>query len=385
MSNSDEISLIDLFKVVIANRMLILATFVVGTAIGGGAAFLIPKQYQAVTTLLPIEKTNSNPLAALSNTPGLGFLANQAGFGGSGGASMKFMTILNSRTLRENVSHKVSLETGEATPSTVIPTLDAGSLRRMVKVDRDLESGVVRIQATSKDPDLSARIANTYARELDTYLKQNAISSAKRNRQFVEEQLRLAQEDMAKIETALKTFQQKNRVIALDAQTEASVRNYAEIKARLTAAEIEAGVISKASFEGDPKLTLKLQEIQELKKQLAKLEAGDSKNPIISFESAPSLGLSYARLKRDLMVREKVFELLTQQTELAKIQEAQEDISFHVLDPALPSATPSSPKVGFIVLISMIVSGFLGLLLAFGNHLVKTYRNALKAPHAPLS
>lgn len=130
---------------------------------------------------------------------------------------------------------------------------------------------------------------------------------------------------------------------------------------------MELSLLEKSTIDGDPRTNLKRKEVAELKKQLSRFEDGTGAGPIVSFERAPSLGLSYARLTRDLMIREKVFELLTQQYELAKIQEAQEDISFQVLDPAIAPEKKSGPKRTRNVLLALLASTILGVLLTFGG------------------
>lgn len=114
-------------------------------------------------------------------------------------------------------------------------------------------------------------------------------------------------------------------------------------------------------------LTIK-DELRELKKQLAMLETKGS-NPeaeaIPSLSEAPTLGLQYIRLKRKALTQEKVFELLTEQYEMAKIEEAKEDITFQVIDRAIPPEKRIKPKRRLNVMLAGVVSLFAGIFLVF--------------------
>jgi len=86
---------------------------------------------------------------------------------------------------------------------------------------------------------------------------------------------------------------------------------------------------------------------------------------IPSFSEAPTLGLQYIRLKREALTREKVFELLTQQYEMAKIEEAKEDITFQVIDRAIPPKGSIKPKRRLNVMLAGVVPLFAGIFLVF--------------------
>lgn len=384
----DQISLFEILRALLKRKRIIIATAIVVTIASVAFNLSKPNLYTASATLMPVEKNQGSSLSALlgSMGGGLGMLAAQAGMGG-GGAADKFVTLLQTRSMAETIISKYklmpvlfkdswdveeqrwkepSLKFGAERKVGAGPTMEEGvkALRLATSIKADKKSGVVTISVTTWDPEISAKVANVFVDELDAYLKSNALSTAKRNRLFIEDQLKKAQAEMADNELAMKDFQQKNRVVALDAQAEASVKAYSDFKARVIAAEVELRILENASIEGDPRTALKRQEIAELNKQLAEIEGGKETGPILSFQKAPSLGLSYARLQRELLVRGKVLELLTQQYEMAKIQEAQEDISFQLLDQAIAPEKKSAPKRTLNVLMALLGSLLLGALLA---------------------
>lgn len=348
----------------------------VGTSTVATSAYLLrqPNVYTATATILPIERGSSGGLSSLLNSSGLGLIAAQAGLGG-GGQSTRFVTILQTRTLAENLITKHNLkpvifpehwdakeQTWKArglfwNRSNKEPSLQAAvkGLSKIIEISADKKSEVISISATTTSAEDASMIANYYVEELNTYLVNNTLSTAKKNRVFVESQLDKAQIELSAYETNLKNFQQKNKIVSLDAQTQASIQAYSNLKSRLISAEVELKILEKSSFLDEPQIELKRQETNELKNQLTKLEATSS-DSTISFKDAPAIGLSFARIKREILVREKVFELLTQQLEMAKIQEAQEDISFQVLDEAIPPERKSGPNRILSIVLAFIVS-----------------------------
>ena len=84
-----------------------------------------------------------------------------------------------------------------------------------------------------------------------------------------------------------------------------------------------------------------------------------------SFSEAPTLGLQYIRLKRKAVTHQKIFELLTQQYEMAKIDEVKEDIAFQVIDRAIPPKEWIKPNRRLNVMLAGVVSLFAGIFLVF--------------------
>jgi capsule polysaccharide export protein KpsE/RkpR len=111
---------------------------------------------------------------------------------------------------------------------------------------------------------------------------------------------------------------------------------------------------------------------------LSKIEVGHPKAPameqkqktdestfFIPIASMPDLGLKLVRLTREAKIQEKVFELMTTQFELAKMEEAKDVNIIQVLDRAILPEKRSFPKRRFIVLVSTFIALFISVILAF--------------------
>jgi len=243
--------------------------------------------------------------------------------------------------------------------------------KNLVKITDD-RKGLISISVEYPDPKIAADIANEYVNSLQTFLNTSAISMAKRNRIFLERQLQLTAHDLKGTEENLKNFQTRKKIAALDSQAEAAIKALAELKAQVIAREVQLGSLREFATKEHPDVKRIEDELRELRQQLRRLEEGsasskaeESIGAFLTLSEAPTVGLEYARLKRDALIQQKVFELLTQQYELAKIEEAKDELTFQIIDPAIPPEKPIKPQIKLNVILAGLVSLFIGVGFAF--------------------
>jgi len=363
----DEINLLDYWRVIRKRWKIIAVIFFAAVVMAAVVSLLMTPIYQAKATLMPVESSGSQMSAALRSLGSIPFVGSMVPGGASGD---KLVAVLKSRTVAEDVIKALDLITILfEEPQDEPPTLqDAVRLLSEITAITDDKKGLISIAVEYKDPELAADIANQYTVALQRFLSENALSTAKRNRIFIEDQLRKVKEELQEAEEAMKRFQTDKKIVAMDAQTEASIKALAELKAQVTAKEVELGVLRQFATPANPDVVRMEDQLRELKKQLAMLEtkgANPEADAFPSLSEAPELGLQYIRLKRDALTQQTVFELLTQQLEVAKIDEAKEDIAFQVIDTAIPPEKRIKPKRTLIVMLAGVVSAFAGIFLVF--------------------
>jgi hypothetical protein len=86
-----------------------------------------------------------------------------------------------------------------------------------------------------------------------------------------------------------------------------------------------------------------------------------------SIRKLPLLGVPYADLYRKTKVEETVFETLTQEYEMAKVQEAKEIPTVKVLDPANIPDKKSFPPHLLIMFLGTLLGFSAGVVWVFGN------------------
>jgi uncharacterized protein involved in exopolysaccharide biosynthesis len=191
-------------------------------------------------------------------------------------------------------------------------------------------------------------MANTYVELLRRRANYLASTTAGEDRNFVENRLGKARQDLANAEEALQAFEMKHKAVNIDAQSAALIDAVSQAQAQLVAKELELQVKAKVLGEHSPEITALKEGIQGLKNQLSKLEKGPGKSTgsplVIPVDSVPELGKEYVRLMREFKAQEAIFETLLKQVEMAKMQEDKGPGPLRTLDIAVPADEPIAPK-----------------------------------------
>ena len=242
-----------------------------------------------------------------------------------------------------------------------------GSRRVAIKT-LDLPGG---IKARMKEPhviELAASIANAYVEELDRLSQTLAVTEAAQRRLFFEKQLKKTKEDLVTAEVAMKETQERTGLIQLDKQGGAMIEAVANLRAQVAAKEVELAAMRAYATEQNPDYRQVREVVAGLRAQLAKVERNNvvgNGDVMVPTGKIPEAGLEYMRKMREVKYQETLFELLSKQFEIAKIDEAKDAATIQVVDKALPPEKKSKPKRALIVLLTTMMAFFVGILLAF--------------------
>jgi uncharacterized protein involved in exopolysaccharide biosynthesis len=334
-----------------------------GFAVSLIVVLILPKGYEATAKLMPPE-TNSGGGAALMAalaTRGAGMLGGLAGdLLGVKGNGPVFVEILESRTVADRLIDEFQLSREYRTTKIEYTRKE---LEKHTKISEDRKSGVITITVTSRQPGRAAAIAQAYVGELDRLVSQLSTSSARRERIFLEERLKTVKSDLDNAATQFSEFASKNTAIDIPAQGKAMVEAAAVLQGQLIAAEAEASGLEKIYTVNNVRVRALQARIGELREQLRKLGGSNSQTEVRndnslypSIRKLPLLGVTYADLFRRTKIEETVYELLTQQYELAKVQEAKEIPSVKVLDSAVAPTVKSSPHRVLLTLCGTVLA-----------------------------
>jgi uncharacterized protein involved in exopolysaccharide biosynthesis len=341
------------------------------------ASFLIPRRYVSSARLMPPDQSSTgSSLAMLAAAGGgagssLGSLA--GGILGLKSSGALFIGILQSRTVRHVLVRRFQLQTiyGDRYAEDARNHLAGNS-----DIFEDRKSGIITIAVTDEQPERAAAMAQAYTEELNRVVTQMSTSSAHREREFLEERLKSVQADLEGAEKEFSQFASKNGTIDIQTQGKAMIEGAATLQGQLIAAESELQGLKQIYTNDNVRVRSVRAQIGELQSQLGKIGGqnetsaspervpGDPNYP--SIRKLPLLGVAYADLYRRTKVQEAVFETLTREYELAKVQEVKETPSVKVLDPAsIPEKKSYPPRVLIIFLgtISALVVGMVWMVL----------------------
>jgi uncharacterized protein involved in exopolysaccharide biosynthesis len=235
-------------------------------------------------------------------------------------------------------------------------------LAERTDISEDRKSGIIKVTVTDRDPKRAAAIAGSYVDELDTLMAQLTTSSAHRERVFLEQRLTGVRQDLETAEKEFSQFASKNATLDITEQGKAIVLAAATLEGQLIAAQSELEGLRQIYTNSNVRVRSVEARISELRKQLQKIggktgeaSSGGSEStsdlPYPSLRQLPVLGVPFADKFRQLKVQEVVFETLTKQYEIAKVQEAKEIPTVKVLDrPEVPERKSFPPRLLLTVL-----------------------------------
>jgi capsule polysaccharide export protein KpsE/RkpR len=347
-------------------------------------AILIPSKYQSVTQLMPPDDLSGSKLGMLSAMAGraagagsLGGIASDLLGGKNSGAL--FVGIIQSQTVQDRLIQQFNLMRVYRDSKIEDARLD---LAQRTDVSEDRKSGIIAIGVTDRDPKRAAAMAQTYVQELDRLVAQVSTSSARRERIFLEERLRAVKADLDDSAKNFSDFASKNSAIDIPAQGKAMVEAAAKLQGELIAVQSELEGLKQVYTEDNVRVRSARARMNELQKKLNEIGSagteGGAKGDDSLFPSIrrlPILGITYADLYRRTKIEEAVYELLTEQYELAKVEEAKEIPSVKLLDAALVPTKKTFPPRAVITVLGALV----GLAIAVTWIAAKTQWDAVEA------
>jgi uncharacterized protein involved in exopolysaccharide biosynthesis len=362
-------------------RRFLLRCAVVGFFVATLIAFLIPSEYESTARLMPPDSQPGGGLALMAmlgssgqnggSGSGLGALASDLMGAKTTGAV--FIAVMRSRTAEDRIIQRFDLKKVYSTR-----LADSARLRleKNTVISEDRKSGVITVSAIDRDAKRAAAITGAYIEELDTLIAQLNTSAAHRERVFLEERLDKIKIDLESAEKDFSQFASKNATIDISAQGRAMLEGAASLQGQLIGAESQLEGLRQVYSDNNIRVRTTQARIAELRNQLKKM-GGTSGGSAPSDQSAsdetyptlrqlPILGVPYADKFRQLKVEEAVYETLTKQFELAKVEEAKEIPSVKVLDqPEVPERKFFPPRT-LIILAGTACSVLLGAAWVFG-------------------
>ncbi|HXA56991.1 MAG TPA: hypothetical protein VNU84_06105 [Candidatus Acidoferrum sp.] len=348
--------------------------FLLKMALGGivlslAIALLWPPLYESSVALMPPDEQNGSGLAALATLAGRATGTNAltglaSSLLGAKTTDDLFIGVLRSRTVAGAIVTKFDLH---KVYKTKLWIATAKRLATRTKITEDKKSGIITIVVSDRSPQRAAGIAQEYVNQLDWVMAQLNTSSAHRERVFLEGRLQEVTGQLEIAEKDFSAFASRNAALDIPEQGKAMVEAGAELEGQLIAAQTEVQGMKEIYADDNVRVRAMEARVQGLQQQIEKLGGtpgqanGNITNDALypSIRKLPLLGVQYADLLRATKVQEAVFEVLTQEYELAKVQEAKEIPSVKVLDAPNIAERKSSPPRRVITIV--------GTLLAFGG------------------
>jgi tyrosine-protein kinase Etk/Wzc len=354
--------------VVVARSRWVLALTVFSTVlVSSGLVMLMPVSYTGTAVILA-PQPSSTASALLSQLGSMSSLAPDLLEGGGAKTPEEtYLGILSSRTIADEMIRCFNLQSLYGSRH-MVDTRRA--LARHTRVEA-AKGYLIRINVDDNSAKRAADMANAYVDVLYGINQRLALTQASQRRKFLEQQVDAEREALTKAELDFKSAQEKTGVIQMTAQAELTLRTIAQLRSEIVIRQLQLQQLQSIATEQNEKVSELEAGLAALHSQLNKAEKGtdgsETSDYFLVAGKVPAAGLEYARKIRDLRYHEALFETLSKQYELARIEEAKAPPLLQVVDRAVPLDRKTGPPRTLLVLLA----GLLSAVFVIGRALAK--------------
>ncbi len=348
-----------------SQRRKVLRATVFAAIISGIIVFVIPKQYESWVRIMPPEQPGGvalmAALAGRSLPPNFGALAST--LFGIRNSSALFAELLQSRSVREGLVDRFDLQKVYSKRYRQDAIKKVG---KRTEITEDRKTGIITVVVTDTDRQRARDMAQAYLDELNSLLAKVNTSSARRERQFIEQRLVDVKRDLDDAQLQLSAFSSKNTTLDVKEQTRAMVEAGAKLQGELIVAKSEVTSLQQFYSDDNVRVRAARARVSELQRALTRATGSDSPappgaeiaddSPYPSLRAMPALGVQWANLYRRVTIQETIFNLLTAEYETARIEEAKSIPTVSVIDPPNWPEKKSFPPRLILILVCTLLA-----------------------------
>jgi len=370
----DEIHLLELLRVVVRRKMLIVKICTVVALLSIAYSLTLKNIYTATSKYYPPQK--ETPIGSIASL--IAQVGPLQGLGGLGGPGDLYLAITKSRTVADAVVKRLDLQKADGKNLSVEAARKAVTNAVKIEVGKD---GIITVSAKNKDPQKAAELANAFVDETIKRSVELYLNKAGSERYFLEKRLESAKVDLKNAENDLKDFQEKHKTIKADAQASVAIEGIARLRAEIVGKEVQLATLRNSMTDESSDVKALQAGLSRLKSQMGAMTASGGGDTVIpATGNLPGIGLEYLRKLRDVKIQEAIFEQLSKQYEMAKINETKDSSSVQIIDEAEAPTRKSGPKRSIIV----ILSTFTAFIFSLGIIFIQEYFSKLSPEDAEI-
>ena len=331
-----------LLQMALRRRKLVAVEAAALIVIASMTAILLPNLYTATVAIMP-PQGGSSSAAMLAQLGNLGALASMGG-GGIGVKNPNDMQValLKSRTTEYAMVERFQLQ---AEYHKRYVSSARARWEKMTSIDSGLKDGLIRLSVTDRDPRRAAELANGWVEEYQHVTAKLALTEAAQRRMFFEREVNGERDELERAEDNLKDTEDRTGVLELDGQSRALIASAALLRAQVAAKQVEIRAMREFATSENPDMSRAEQGLSGMEGQLAAMDVDSDHSTgdlIAPKGKVTQTGLEFARALREEKFHEAMYELLTRQYEVARVDEARQGSIVQVVDPAIPPDRPGS-------------------------------------------
>ncbi len=230
----------------------------------------------------------------------------------------------------------------------------ADTISKYLIVEPASTSRVVSIGYQSTDPEVAAATANAFAKAYIATTLELSMEPAARSAEWFDEQLKVLRKRLEDAQARLTNAQQEQGIVAIDERLDTETSRLNELAKNYVEAQSETyDVKSRQLGENHPEYVRAIKREASLKYSLD----AQKKRVLELKKQRDDLGV----LAREVEAEQQAYQNMLQSYYQTRMESQFNQTNIAILNPAVPSSSPTSPKV----LLNMVSAVFLGSLLGF--------------------
>ncbi len=225
-------------------------------------------------------------------------------------------------------------------------------------------TGVIGLSYLGQDPEHITQVLNNV---LNVYHEQNIERKSLESKQtlaFLERQLPELRKQLEDSEIKFNQFREKYKTVDVNAESELLLKQNIDLeKLKIELQQKQAELSAK--YTNDHPLILQIDaQIAEINKKI-----GDLNNRLTQLPETQRL---YLQLYRDVKVNTELYTSLLNSYQQLKIANAGEIGNVRIIDTAVEPVKPIKPKKLIVLILSIFVGGFIGVLIALLRNMMRS-------------
>ncbi|MCK5832123.1 hypothetical protein KAH81_00465 [bacterium] len=346
-------------------KLIIFGAIIVAILSFGIASFF-PKWYQAEAEVMPPYRGGTE-LGAMAN-----LMTGIMSMGGGGGDYVLPMMVTPSDLWSAIVSSNAMVDTliSEFSFDVLYEQPIREKLHKAVREHMDTEvtgQGILKVRYEAKNPAFAANVTNTIVDNLDFINRDLRSGSAGATRGFIEQRLEETKKALSNAESNFSEFQKENGAFSMEDQTRVAIESVAQLEAEIHVAQVELAILTSTRKAAHGEVEQVISRIKTLNNQIEGVKSGEGISSQFGLIEIPELAIEYARLYRETMIQEVLYEYLVQQHEQASIEEKKDTPVLQRLSRAKIPEKKYRPKRSIITLLALIGGGILLSIWVLGS------------------
>jgi tyrosine-protein kinase Etk/Wzc len=348
------------------------------------ASYVIPPKFTAMSRLLPPQANASSAQIMAVGTGGSSGLGMAAM--GAKSPSEVYAQLFLSRSVQTHAIEQLQLAKHYG-----IADLDELHFEltknTVANVNR---AGLIEVSVTDADPQRSADITNALVAGMYAVGMRVTKEAAQRQTAFYDNLIAETRVRLRKADDDLMALEARSGLTRQRFQEEVSATSIMDLKATLTARQVELTRLRRSATEQQPDVQRLRAEVGALQGQLASLESPSARsrsNIMVPPGEYAELRRAVEPARREVESLTNVMQSLQKARESSRIDDSRDLTTIVVLDPATKPSMKSWPITGRFMISAFAGGLLLALAIAFGNSLRQgtTVRDRRRVPLAAVA